>query len=46
MAYIAWQKPAGPVRNIDLVGAEVLGFATVAALIALIRLIRIRWRKK
>jgi hypothetical protein len=46
MAYIAWQKPAGSIRNVELVAAEVLAFVTVSAFLTLLRLIITRWRKK
>jgi hypothetical protein len=45
-AYLAWKKPPGPIRTLVIVAAEVLFFVTVAALLTLLRLIIMRWRKK
>jgi hypothetical protein len=46
MAYIAWQKPAGPSRKLFIVAAEVLSFVTLSAIFTLVRLIIMRRRKK
>jgi hypothetical protein len=45
MAYIAWQKPAGPSRKLLIVAAAVLYFVTLSAFLALLRLIIVRWRE-
>jgi hypothetical protein len=46
MANYAWQKPTGPSRNVFIVAAEVLSFVTLSALLTLLRLVVMRWRKK
>jgi hypothetical protein len=46
MANYAWQKPAGPSRNLLIVAAEVLSFVTLSAFLTLLRLVIMRRRKK
>jgi|HubBroStandDraft_4_1064222.scaffolds.fasta_scaffold1778274_2 hypothetical protein len=46
VAHIAWQKPAGPTRNLFVVMAVVLSFVTLSALLTLLRIINMRWWKK